>query len=195
MNTLAIDPGYAGKGNACAAFASGELAETWFERAVTFGPNKPPPRAVDARKRAQHARAAGHFDEVVWEKPQQDARSRAVPPEILISLTAAGALLAGAFAGRDGARIIEYRPSEWKGSEPKPVMHRRMWKILSAAERRILGGDATDQAIRAAQEKGALRAWKIPGAACYPKAFDTHNILDAVALGCVHLGRLARVTT
>lgn len=188
MNLLAIDPGYAGAGNACAAFEAGVLVETWFEKAVTFAPRAPagPARAT------RWAAAAGYFHEIVIERPQQDGRSRGVPPDTLIRLAWAGALLAGAFAGRDGAPIVEYTPSEWKGSEPKPVQHARLWTVLAEGERARLGGEATYRTIMAACEKGALKRWAIAGAACYPRSFTLHNILDAVALGCVHLGRLRK---
>lgn len=168
---IAIDPGYAGQGNAVAEFLHGFLYDTWFNHLPCVG---------------QRA------DVVVIEKPQQDARSENVPPKILINLAWEGALLAGAFCGRDGARLVAYTPSEWKGSTPKPVHHKRLWRVLSAAEQKVLGGAATEQAIDAACRKGASKRWGITGAKCYPASFDTHNLLDAAALGAFHLGRIGK---
>ncbi len=185
MNQIVIDPGYAGRGNACGAFADGRLLNVWFERVHTG-------KAARLKNTDRYKRAMGFADEIIVERPQQDKRSASIPPAILMRLAWEGALLAGVFAGRDGARIIDYTPSEWKGSEPKPVNHKRLWKVLDDDERAVLGGDETYAAIEKACEKGALKRWGISGAACYPKAFDTHNLLDVAAIGCFHLGRLEK---
>ncbi len=189
MNQIVIDPGYAGRGNACGAFEDGRLTCVWFE-IVTSTPRTV--ATLPAKSFSEYKFEAGFADEIIVERPQQDARSARIPPAILMRLAWEGALLAGAFAGRDGARIIDYTPSEWKGSEPKPVNHKRLWKVLDDDERAVLGGDETRVAIEAACEKGALKRWGIAGAACYPKAFDTHNLLDVAAIGCFHLGRLEK---
>lgn len=187
---LAIDPGYRGDGNACAHFAGGVLDAIWFERVKTFKPGQ----VRGARRTDMWQRSAGSLDLVLWERPEyQGERSDLARTQDIINLCCSGALLAGAFAGRDGCPIIELTPTEWKGSEPKPVQHNRMWKILSAAERKVLGGAATFKVIRAALEKGAMKRWKITGADCYPKSFTMHNLLDAAALGCHYLERLPKV--
>jgi hypothetical protein len=168
---IAIDPGSAGRGNAY-VYARDTI------RVAEFG------RAAD-----------GHYpdvDTVVIERPQQDARSYGARPKDLIALAWSGALLAGVYVGQ-GARLVEYTPSAWKGSEPKPLMHKRLWAVLAEAERRELGGRATERAIMAAVEKGALSRWSKPGASYYPKSFTAHNTLDACSLYAYYVGRLKRV--
>lgn len=192
---LGIDPGHAGQGNACAAFVGGRLAATWFERVTTHAKAVPPPYAPSA---AQYD-AAGWFDVIVVEQPvYQGERSNRARPADLMNLSWSGALLAGAYAGRDGAPIVALPANDsggvrgWKGSEPKPVMHARLWEVLDDEERAIMGGDRTWAAIAKAREKGALNRWGRPGASYYPRTWVRHNELDAVALVCVYLGRLVR---
>ncbi len=175
---LAIDPGSAGAGNACAAFANGVISWAWFERAS---------RATSG--------GAVPFATVVVERPAyQGARSDAARVADLIDLAWSGALLAGAYAGRDGARLVEYTPAQWKGSVQKPIHHYRLWQVLTPAERLVLGGADTERRILAAREKGALDRWGKPGAAYYgsSKGATVHNLLDAAALGAYHLGRLTK---
>jgi hypothetical protein len=131
------------------------------------------------------------YDAVIVERPQYDARSDRARPADLMALAWSGALLAGRYAR--GARVVELTPREWKGSEPKPISHKRAWAVLDAQERAVLGGDATGRAIVRACEKGALKRWAIAGAACYPRSFKTHNVLDAAAMGLTHLGRMRKV--
>ncbi len=201
MITLAIDPGHAGEGCACAVYADGTLRAAWFERYAG---------------RVLGSPAWLRIDEVVVERPAyQGARSDQARVADLINLAWSGALLAGAYAGRDGAWLVEYTPNDvrdkrcpkharvstrpapctcsrgWKGSEQKPVQHARLWEVLTPAERAVLGGDATARRIDAAVTKGALERWAKPGAAYYG-AWTGHNTLDAAALGAHHLGRLER---
>lgn len=174
MNSvIAIDPGYAksGGGCACAMFDDGVLSEVWFERPEDWNP---------------HCNLA---DAVVWEIPQMDKRTWAIPPEVMIQLTAAGATLAGLYAGASGVRTTGLTPSASKGSVPKPIAHLRMWERLEPVERELLGGAKTFTAIEAACEKGALNRWGKSGVKYYPRSFTTHNILDAVDLGLGFLGR------
>lgn len=206
---LSIDPGFAkdadGKpaGSACVAGAPDDLGVVrvslaWFERPVTFAPRERRPQRSSDYYRARDA--ATGFDEIVIEKPQQDARSHASSPGTLIELAWVGALLAGQFAGRDGAAIVTYTPRQWKGSEAKPLMHRRMWAVLSDEEREILGGFATAQLIADACRKGGLDKWSKPGHTYYSQAKRArvgggrggfiHNLLDAAALLAVHTRRL-----
>jgi hypothetical protein len=172
---LSIDPGYAkaSKGCACAATTGQILTGVWFTRPEN------------------HTRFTRHVSAVVVEKPQWDGRDATA--QVLIELTYQGALLAGLYAGEDGADVIAYTPRDWKGSEPKPVHHGRLWKILDADERAILGGDRTGAIIQAAKEKGALNRWARPGVTYYPRNFETHNLLDAAALNLFHLGRLPKI--
>jgi hypothetical protein len=141
--------------------------------------------------------ARTRYDRVIVEIPQADGRS--VPVDDLLRVAVAGARLAERFA-RDGSCVDELRPREWKGSVPKPPHHMRMWSLLDASERELLGGDRTDAAILAACKRGAQGAWKKPGATYY-RARElptvngtkiTHDILDAAALALYALRRLAR---
>jgi hypothetical protein len=162
---LAIDPGV--HESACAWFDGGYLSAVAFEVAPSF-------LGVAT---------------VVVEKPQFDSRTLRVDPRDVINLAFAAGVAAGA-AAANGAELIAVTPTQWKGSEPKPMQHMRLWESLTPAEQALLGGAATGKIILLAVDKGALRRWKISGAECYPRSFKTHNLLDAVALGCTHLGRL-----
>lgn len=181
-DAVAIDPGYGRKtgGNACALACVGILRDAWFER----------PYGARARPHLLDYATLAH---VIAEQPQQDGRSWTVPPAVLISLAWQGALLAGIYVGANGAELHDPTVREWKGSENKVPMHRRLWSILSPDEREVLGGDKTTRAITAACEKGALCRWSKSGAELYPSAFTTHNLLDAAALLMVALGRLEKV--
>lgn len=173
---LAIDPGYekSGGGNACASAGDGELADVWFERSKDFD------------------LSGIVYDHVIVEQPQQDARSYAVPPAVLIKLAWEGASLAGLYAGASGAVLHAPTVTEWKGAEKKPAHHRRLWLVLNAAERAVLGGAKTEAAILNACEAGAMCRWSKPGAALYPASFKMHNLLDAAALLMWALGRLEK---
>jgi hypothetical protein len=180
---LAIDPGVAVPGCACAAFKDARLLGTWFERV------RDEPLACEIK-----------FGRVIVERPVlQGDRTRAARPQDLMALAWEGAMLAGMYAGRDSTDLIAWPASDtkehgrgWKGSEPKPVQHARLWAALDPAERLILGGDPVERAIMKAREKGALNRWSRPGASYYPRTFITHNLLDAVALGATYLGRIVR---
>lgn len=139
------------------------------------------------------------FDRVVVEIPT--VRGDATPnPEDLLLIAVAGARLAERLAAPACGEVREYRPSEWKGSTPKPPHHARMWRALDAAERELLGGDRTHAAILAACKRGAKDVWKKKGASYY-RASEfptvngtkiTHDILDAVALALYDLKRIPR---
>jgi hypothetical protein len=195
---LFIDPGssLAGKGCAVARFVGKYLSLAWFERFEQRAALLTTPRTLFSPYELASDVAVGL---VVWEQPvTQGSRTRAARPDDLMRLTEAGALLAGAYAGRDGAPVIAWPASDtngvrgWKGAESKPANHRRLWEILDPEERALLGGDATGRAILAACEKGALCRWSKPGAELYAKSFTTHNLLDACAMGATYYGRLKR---
>lgn len=177
---VAIDPGSAGRGSAWAAFdARGVLRAVGFATAGTA--------AVVIAQLGPSAAAR-----IVVERPAyQGARSRGAHVGDLINLAWDGAALAYLLAGRLRGDVTERTPAQWKGSEPKPRQHARAWRLLTYAERDVLGGDATHLAIERATERGALDRWKKPGVTYYPRAFIAHNLLDAVALGLVTLGRYA----
>ena len=175
--TIWIDPGYSktGKGCACALFRPDSkrvwrVCTAWFMRPEDFSV-------------AQNG--LPDVDKVTYELPQQDKRSRSTPHEVLIKLTAAGASLAGLYAGFAGAELDAKTPSQWKGSLEKPPHHADIWDKLSPNERNMLGGDATKKEIDKACRKGGLDNWRRPGAEYYPKTWLTHNLLDAVGMGVV----------
>lgn len=211
LTTLSIDPGVAGAGCACALFTGTTLVDAWFERVVRF--------RKDVPASASPVKCGAGVNQVVVERPVfQGARSLNARPQDLMALAWEGALLAGAFAGRDACPIYELPPSDvtdkrcplhgkgpapgcavactcergWKGSEQKPIHHGRLWRVLTPSERTVLGGRATEKHIEAAKEKGALDRWSRPGVSYYPRAFTTHNLLDATAMGKYFLGELER---
>ena len=186
-NVVAIDPGV----HACAwarfyRFATGwTLVETGFATA---------PYMPDFQC---------EVGEIVVERPDyQGDRSNRARTQDLLGLSWAGAACAFYVAGATGAPVVEYTPRQWKGSEAKPVQHARLFgvnshltgepAVLTPAEQAVLGGHATAAAIAAAVEKGAADRWAKPGVAYYLRTFATHNLLDAAALGCFHLGRLEK---
>jgi hypothetical protein len=179
--SLWIDPGVAGEGCALAYFdGSGMLRQSWFERAPRAG--------------SRELFYLGDLERVGVERPAyQGKKSQGARIQDLMDLCWEGALLAALYASQTAADLEEYTPAEWKGSEPKPAMHRRLWRILTPKEKRVLGGDATGRAIVAAVEKGALNRWGRPGVSYYQKAFVMHNRLDAAAFGAVCLGRLEKL--
>lgn len=180
-SALGIDPGYAksGEGNACAYVRDGVLRDAWFER-YAGGPV-----------------SAGMYgiDLVIAERPAyQGRRTDEASPETLMRLSWEGALLAGAYAGAYGARLVSITSDAWKGEEAKAACHSRLWEILSPDERIILGGMKTEALIRAAVRACALRRWPA-GMHGYPsgKAGLVHNKLDAVAMTMTVLGRMRKV--
>src|SRR5699024_8087889 len=137
-SALAIDPGYSRKSGGCAvalAF-SGQLDSVFFERPSDFEGTQ------------------WSLTDVIVEQPQQDGRSWAVPPAVLIKLAWEGASLAGLYAGASGATLHTPTVNEWKASEKKPAHHARLWEVLSPAERAVLGGAKTYAVILAACRKG-----------------------------------------
>lgn len=135
--------------------------------------------------------AAMHVDIVVIEAMQLDERSKSIDLRHVLACQAAGHR-AGGFLEGHGARAQYVTPTEWKGSEQKPIQHARAWAVLSLSERAVLGGDATYAQIQRAIEKGALKRWHISGAECYPRKWRGHNLLDSVSMGCVYHGRMER---
>jgi hypothetical protein len=177
-NIIAIDPGYAVEsgGCACARFFHNELIHAWFVRPEELCADDIP---------------LGVIDTVLWERPVHRVRDEQyshLPVGVLLELTAVGASLAGMYAaGR--CPIVAMKPHEWKRSRHKPPHHKALWRILTPSERAVLGGASTWAIIEAACRKGALARWK-PGVNYYPSTFVTHNLLDAVALGCTYLKRM-----
>lgn len=165
---LAIDPGFAKKGDGCACTSSrgGRIIAAWFERA-----GSPPDLLCRDR-----------FGTVVWEIPQDDRRTDAVAITTIIHLTEAGASLAHQYATRDGARVSAVTPTTWKGGAHKAMCHAILWRGLGPRERALLGGAATEREIKAAVKRGALRRWAPDKNHYYPPGWTTHNLLDSAAI-------------
>jgi hypothetical protein len=173
---LFIDPGYSrsGRGCALAMFYWDALEAVWFERFSEQSPAK---------------RCNVKLSVVQWEQPQADGRN--ADGDVLIRLASEGASLAAAYAVVCGGRVESVTPHAWKGSKPKPVQHAAVWRALTNQERECFAQpENVAGAISKAVSKGALERWKRPGAAYYPRSFPEHNLLDAVAMGLVQLGRI-----
>jgi len=100
------------------------------------------------------------FTEYVCEVPEDRPGTRYRKNDIIRLALAAGRIM--------GSRDCKFvTPSEWKGQLPKKVQHKRMRAVLSEDELRTL-----DMALSNTLKTSHL------------------EILDAVALGLVHLGRL-----
>jgi hypothetical protein len=128
---------------------------------------------------------------VVVERPEyQGQRSDAARTQDLIALSWAGAGSAYFAAGAHGRPVHELTPTQWKGSEPKPPQHLRLWEdCLRESERKLFPPD-TGKRIRMAAEKCALKPGR-PGADYYGKGrgSDVHNLLDTTALAMGLVGR------
>ena len=183
---IAIDPGYAKRDHGCACAYGTEslgLCDVWFER------------------RTDRPRDIPILTDVAVEMPQQDERSRAIPPAVLMALSWEGAALAYRYAAKPNARIHELTPSEWKGSEPKPAQHARLLKVLGEEELDAIavsrGAFARAADVRAyvlaALDKGARDRWRKRGVEYYPARSITHNLLDAVAIWATIMGRFRKL--
>lgn len=147
---------------------------------------------------------------VVVERPQQDGRSRAVPPAILMDLAWQAALVVGGFAAR-GAEIVEYYPDDWKAGAradgkhvsglPKAIHHANMIETggLTADELQAIAaggacggvsGDAIASEVFAARKKGALCRWRPHKNGHYSEKSRTPDVLDAIGIGLYHIGRI-----
>lgn len=128
---------------------------------------------------------------VIVECMQADERTRAIDIRHLLACQANGHRAAGFAEGR-GAELISVTPTQWKGSEQKPIQHKRAWAVMTASEREVFGGAATERAILKAVDKGAMKRWHIAGADCYPRNWVMHNLLDAAAMNLIYTGRLEK---
>lgn len=171
---ISIDVGGHVKGCSAALFRGGEL--------------------IQALPRIVHATPV---DRVVVERPQQDGRSRAVPPAQLIDLAWTGAVLYGGFLAL-GAEGREYTPTEWKGTTAKAVHHWRMLGALFKNELLVVAGglgstvDGLFHEVDAARTAGALKRWAPHKNGHYSEKSRTPDVLDAVGLGLFDLGRITK---
>lgn len=171
---IAIDPGGARKGCSAVEFSDGVLSGAFARIDHTF-----------------------RVDRVVVERPQQDGRSRAVPPSVLIDLSWEGAMLAGRFVGANpGCEFRAYSPDDWKGTVAKALHHKdRILPALTCEERVVIEAafpEFTGQ-IAEAVRHGALSRWAPHANAHYlPVASRLPDVLDAVGLGLFDLGRIKK---
>lgn len=87
------------------------------------------------------------------------------------------AYAAGLIAGLRQPRVIEtYLPREWKKQIPKQIHHERIWNCLEGWEREVLPIETWER-IQIGINGG-------------PYSWGGHNLLDAVGIGLVFLGRL-----
>ncbi len=111
-----------------------------------------------------------------------------VPPSIIFGL--AWNVCRVAYTLAAGAPVHEYTvnagiETDWIGGTKKQALHLRIWRALSASERKAFPED-TEEWIDQAAEKGARR----PGSRPWEhKAFNT---LDAAGVGLFHLGRIKK---
>ena len=194
MHLIAIDPGGTKKGCSAAQFVRGELVCVYPVMRAAYPPEN---RTVER---------------VVIERPQQDARSRAVPPKILIELAWNGALLAGMFVG-SGADLVEYTPDEWKGGVredgkfiggiSKATHHANMIETgaLATHELEVIGREfgvswhELGGLVLAARRKEALARGAKHRNGHYSEAKEVArlpDVLDAVGLGAFDLGRIGK---
>lgn len=123
---------------------------------------------------------------ITWEKPQYyPGQKKKVDPNKLIDLAISGASVAAQYGPPDCVKMLT--APQWKGQIAKPAHHMQLWAILSPAER-MLFPDGTDSYIRV-----AARCYAVTGAVQGYSAAVV-DLLDATALGCFCLGRLAGPT-
>ena len=127
-------------------------------------------------------RAGLTCDTVAVERPCYDGRiSRGIPPGTVIDLAWNAAAVAFTLAA--GAPVHAHTPTEWIGTVPKSVLHRRIWSALTGPERKFFHCE-TAEWIEAAAEKYA-RTRKLTEHAAY-------NTLDAAGVGLFELGRIGK---
>ncbi len=177
-HTVGIDPDGT-SGAACAHGAGGVLVRLFFADALDCLRGAWPDQLSDP--------LTYEWARVAVERPQQDGRSGAIPPAILMTMTRNAYAVAMAFR----APVVELYPSEWKGSCPKPQHHLRIWEDTLTPAERILFPAGTESAINKACEKGARDAWRKPGAKYYPDKFKPiTDLLDACGLMLFECGRI-----
>jgi len=135
--------------------------------------------------RAQAVKAELTTDAVAVERPGYLKAN--IPPRVIADLCWNGAAVAYTLAR--GGPVHEYtvndgKPTDWIGSVPKPILHRRIWSALTGPERRIFPASTADDIERAvehyARTKKVLSSYK---------AFD---LLCAAGVGLFHFGRIKK---
>lgn len=124
---------------------------------------------------------------IIVERPQSDGRTMGAAT---IALPWSGAAAAYSF----GVPVLEWEPREWKGQEPKPIHHSRVWAVLTEAERALFPTGTAEQIAKACAKVAAWPRGKKKPSSWYPKTFESHNHLCATGLVLVHAGRLKKGT-
>ncbi len=160
MRRLYIDPGTSALGLA-------EFTDRVLTSAIV---SKTRLRGIEDRISAhwRNARIAMSLADVAAVEHMQYRPTDSTPQD-LIDVQAVGCAVAGLLA--DSVRLI--KPSEWKGTVPKPIHHARLVGVLSAEERAVLG-DVAERALRRST-----------------RGHDK-EVLDAVGIGLYDLGRTNR---
>lgn len=127
---------------------------------------------------------SGRPDRVAVEVP--DYLKKGVPPKIIFGLAWNVCRIAYTLAA--GRPVAEYTvnsglDSDWIGGVGKPVLHRRIWRVLDASERRVFPAGTADDIERASEI--FARTKKITK----HKSFNT---LDAAGVGLRDLGRIKK---
>lgn len=115
-------------------------------------------------------------DVLVYEMMQPyTGNSEAKNTELLQLTGVLGAVGAGL---PKSVQVVSYLPAQWKGQTPKPKHHKQLTGATSKRTGRFRPGILTKEelAIFDAARKG------VP-------AGKQHNILDAIGIGCYHVGR------
>lgn len=135
--------------------------------------------------RAQAVKAELTCDAVAVERPGYLKAN--IPPRIIADLCWNGAAVAYTLAR--GGPVHEYtvndgKATDWIGSVPKPILHRRIWSALTGPERKIFPASTADD-IEAAVEHYA-RTKKIRA------GYAAYDLLCAAGVGLFHFGRIKK---
>lgn len=167
---LSIDGGNAKKNDHACAVAEYEAGKLY---------------ALHELNRAAAVAARFSPDAVAVERP--DYLKRGVPPKVIFGLIWNCARVAEALAA--GAPVHEYTindglETDWIGSTRKPILHRRIWRALSEAERRIFPASTAADIEKACEHFARTR--KIL------TSYPAFNPLCAAGVGLFHLGRIGK---
>lgn len=142
---------------------AGTLVFAWLVRTRL----KPSARIEDRWRDMVYQIGEGQASEIVFELPKVYKMSPGDPND-LINL----ALIDGAIMQKFiGARVTKYLPSEWKRNLDKPVIH----SLIRSGVSKLCPRNLSEEEVG----RMDLR----------PKSL-AHNVLDAVAIGMHHFGRL-----
>lgn len=170
----ASDPGGT-KGTATACFVGGELMAV----ESIMHPSRLPKTWV-------------HPWTFVWEHPVFRKGVTQKDPNDLFPLVKSGGGIAAVlqFINPD-TTVVELRPEEWKGQMSKWLCHRRLWAVLSEAEREVAAASVLWK---------PAEVWEYIDTACTADALrrkpsygaKVTDHLDAVGIGCYYLKRVDR---